>query len=284
MSARSSLLLVIVGGLLTVIPALAVPARAAPLDKREIQARADFAAGRYQQAVEKFAELYAQTADPVFLRNIARCYQKMKRPQEAIDRFNDYLHKATDLSPVERAEIDGYIKEMEALRATQEPPVAATRPAAPSPAPPAPAGAPERTPDPKRELEPTKTARPSPAEAPPAAAVSTGPPGSGTNAHASRVAGIATAAAGAALAGVGLAFGIAARSAGERVSNTYDSSTAADGPLYEKLQWIGYGVGAAAMVTGVLLYVHGTEEKAGDLHARAAFDGRGGALLLEGRF
>jgi hypothetical protein len=38
------------------------------------------------------------------------------------------------------------------------------------------------------------------------------------------------------------------------------------------------------MVTGVLLYVHGTDEKAGDLHARAAFDGRGGALLLEGRF
>ena len=40
----------------------------------------------------------------------------------------------------------------------------------------------------------------------------------------------------------------------------------------------------AALVTGVLLYVHGIEEKAGDLHARAAFDGRAGALLLEGSF
>jgi tetratricopeptide (TPR) repeat protein len=264
-----------VGALLTV-----VPARAAPLDKREIQARADFAAGRYQQAVEKFAELYAQTADPVFLRNIGRCYQKMKRPQEAIDRFNDYLHKATDLSPGERAEIEGYIKDMEALRAAQEPPVAATAPTAP--APPAPVA--ERTPDLTQRQEPTKTARPSPAEAPPAAAVSTGAPDARTNARAWRVAGIATAGAGAALAGVGLAFGIAARSAGKSVGAQYDPAADADGKRYEKLQWIGYGVGAAALVTGVLLYVHGTEKKAGDLHARAAFDGRGGALLLEGTF
>jgi hypothetical protein len=276
MLARASLLLVVVGALLTV-----VPARAAPLDKREIQARADFAAGRYQQAVEKFAELYAQTADPVFLRNIARCYQKMKRPQEAIDRFHDYLHKAKDLSPGERTEIEGYIKDMEALRAAQEPPVAATKPTAP--APPAPAAA--RTPEPTQEPEPTKTARPSPAETPPAAAtVSTGAPVPATNARAWRVAGIATAGAGAALAGVGLAFGIAAQSAGESVGAQYDPATEADGKRYEKLQWIGYGVGAAALVTGVLLYVHGIEEKAGDLHARAAFDGRGGALLLEGTF
>jgi tetratricopeptide (TPR) repeat protein len=277
MRARAWLLLVVIGALL-----IAVRARAAPLDKREIQARADFAAGRYQRAVEKFAELYAQTADPVFLRNIGRCYQKMKRPQEAIDRFNDYLHKATDVSSVERAEIEGYIKEMEALRAAQEPPVVATSPT--PPAPPEPAAAPERTPDPKREPEPTNTARPSPPEAPPAAAVSIGAPGSGTNARAWRVAGIATAGAGAALAGVGLAFGIAARSAGDSVGAQYDPSREADGKRDEKLQWIGYGVGAAALVTGVLLYVHGIEEKAGDVHARAAFDGRAGALLLEGSF
>jgi tetratricopeptide (TPR) repeat protein len=272
MRARASLLLVVVGVLLT-----AVPARAAPLDKREIQARADFAAGRYQQAVEKFAELYAQTADPVFLRNIARCYQKMKRPQEAIDRFNDYLQKATDLSTRERAEIEGYIKEMEALRAAQEPPVAA-------PAPPAPAAVPERTPDPKREAESTKTAQPSLAEAPPAATVTTGASGSETNLRAWRVAGIVTAGAGVALAGAGLAFGIAAHSAGESVSAQYDPSTEADGKRYEKLQWIGYGVGAAALVTGIVLYIHGMDEKAGDVHARAALDGRGGALLLEGTF
>jgi len=67
--------------------AAAGAARAAPLDAREREARADFAAGRYQKALDAFAGLFAETADPIYLRNIARCYQKMKKPQEAIDSF-----------------------------------------------------------------------------------------------------------------------------------------------------------------------------------------------------
>ena len=73
-------------------------AHAAPLDAREREARADFAAGRYQKAVDAFAALFAETADPIYLRNIGRCYQKMKKPQEAIDSFQEYLHKAKALS------------------------------------------------------------------------------------------------------------------------------------------------------------------------------------------
>ncbi len=98
------------------------PAQAAPIDKREVEARADFAAGRYQKAVDTFAQLFADTGDPLYLRNIGRCYQKMKRAQEAIDSFQEYLLKGKNLAKSERQEIEGYIKEMQALKASEAPP------------------------------------------------------------------------------------------------------------------------------------------------------------------
>ena len=51
----------------------------------EMKARESFAAGRYDQALELFAKLYAETLHPVYLRNIGRCHQKMREPQKAID-------------------------------------------------------------------------------------------------------------------------------------------------------------------------------------------------------
>jgi hypothetical protein len=85
----------------------------------EMKAREAFAAGRYDQALDLFAKLYAETLHPVYLRNIGRCHQKMRDPQKAIDAFQDYLVKEKKISAEERAEIDGYIKEMTALRDEQ---------------------------------------------------------------------------------------------------------------------------------------------------------------------
>jgi len=85
----------------------------------EMKAREDFAAGRYDQALDLFAKLYAETLNPVYLRNIGRCHQKMREPQKAIDAFQDYLAKGKKISADEKAEIQGYIKEMTALRDEQ---------------------------------------------------------------------------------------------------------------------------------------------------------------------
>ena len=60
----------------------------------EMKARESFAAGRYDEALELFAKLYAETLHPVYLRNIGRCHQKMREPQKAIDAFKDYLAKS----------------------------------------------------------------------------------------------------------------------------------------------------------------------------------------------
>jgi hypothetical protein len=96
----------------------------------EMKAREDFAAGRYDQALELFAKLYAETLNPIYLRNIGRCHQKLRDPNKAIDAFHDYLAKGKKISADEKAEINGYIKEMEALRDEQ------AKQAAPPPPPP----------------------------------------------------------------------------------------------------------------------------------------------------
>jgi hypothetical protein len=129
-----------------------------------LQARKAFAAGDWAAALDLFAQLYAETLHPNYLRNIGRCHQKMGQPEKAIGAFRDYLAKARNVGADERKEIEGYIAEMEKLRDEQSqareaklaherpqppapaPTVVATAPAAPPPPPPsvtAPAPAPE---------------------------------------------------------------------------------------------------------------------------------------------
>lgn len=92
----------------------------AAVDQRELRAREAFAVGRYQEALELFAKLYAEKVHPNYLRNIGRCYQNLGDPDKAITSFRDYLRKAKALPPEERAEVEGYIKEMEDLKAKRQ--------------------------------------------------------------------------------------------------------------------------------------------------------------------
>jgi tetratricopeptide (TPR) repeat protein len=259
--------------LVTVVSVTSAPALAAPVDKREREARADFAAGRYQKAVDTFAQLFADTGDPLYLRNIGRCYQKMKRPQEAIDSFQEYLLKGKNLSASERQEIEGFIKEMQALKASEAPP------------PP-----PVLTPPPPVAPPPAAAAMPPPVE--PLAPMPPSAPPSTSDGRSWRIAGIATAAGGVALIAAGIGFGAAAQSAADDVGKKYNSSTDSAGKRDATLQWVGYGVGAAALAAGTLLYLHGRQPEsehasatgARSLHGVAWLDGHAGAVLLEGAF
>ena len=274
----SSLLRIALGlpALVTVVAVTSAPALAAPVDKRELEARADFAAGRYQKAVDTFAQLFADTGDPLYLRNIGRCYQKMKRASEAIDSFQEYLLKGKNLSKSERQEIEGYIKEMQALKASEAPPPPPPVVTPPPPVVPPPAAVAPPPPPPPEPLAPM------PPSAPPAAAAD----GRGW-----RIAGIATAAGGVALIAAGIVFGAAAQSAADDVGKKYNSSTDSAGKRDATLQWVGYGVGAAALAAGTLMYLHGRQPEgehavsgARSLHGVAWLDGHAGAVLLEGAF
>ena len=117
--------------LAAVCPALLAPATAlsqsAPAaDKasskasksKELAARKAFGAGDWAKALELYSDLYAETLHPIYLRNIARSHQRLKDPQKAIDLFQEYLAKGKPEAD-ERAEIEGFIKEMERLREQQ---------------------------------------------------------------------------------------------------------------------------------------------------------------------
>jgi hypothetical protein len=82
-------------------------------DPREMQARESFAAGNYKDALELYTKLYAEKLHPTYLRNIGRCYQNLDDRDRAISSFREYLRKAKDLPVDERAEVEGYIKELE---------------------------------------------------------------------------------------------------------------------------------------------------------------------------
>jgi len=115
-------------------------------DSRELQGREAFAAGRFQEALDIFAKLYAGTLHPTYLRNIGRCYMNLSQPDKAITSFREYLRKARHVTKSERAEVEGYIKEMEALKRTQE--------AQPRPEPEPPKPEPKPEPEPRLALNP----------------------------------------------------------------------------------------------------------------------------------
>jgi tetratricopeptide (TPR) repeat protein len=106
------------------VAVLAGQAAAAPAktDPREMKARELFAAQRYQDALDIYIKLYAEKLHPNYLRNIGRCYQNLGDPDKAIGSFREYLRKAKSLPAEERAEIEGYIKEMEDLKRQRETP------------------------------------------------------------------------------------------------------------------------------------------------------------------
>jgi tetratricopeptide (TPR) repeat protein len=139
MSAR-----LVVRGLVLVFAmiSLAGSARAEPaepsLDARETEAREMFGVGKFAEALEIYGKLYAETTHPTYLRNIGRCYQNLGDADKAISAFREYLRQGKDVAPDQRALVEGYIREMEALKQKKEsaavpPPAPVAQPNAPTP-------------------------------------------------------------------------------------------------------------------------------------------------------
>jgi hypothetical protein len=105
---------------IAVVMMLAATSAAAAPDQRELKAREHFVAGRYQEALDLFARLYAETLHPIYLRNIGRCYQNLGDPDKAITTFRDYLRKGKAITAAERQEVEGFIAEMEELKKKKE--------------------------------------------------------------------------------------------------------------------------------------------------------------------
>lgn len=99
---------------------------------REVEAKKACLARHTNRGIELLAELYAETNDPTYIYNQARCFQQGGKAQEALVSFREYLRKARDLPADEKAQVQGYIAELEAQikQASSPAPALAARPPA----------------------------------------------------------------------------------------------------------------------------------------------------------
>jgi tetratricopeptide (TPR) repeat protein len=115
-----------------VLAGLAAPALAAK-DPREATARKFFAAGKYEAAIDVYAEMYKDKPHANFLFNIGRCYQNLDEPARAIASFREFLRRAEHVAPKDKERALAFIREMEAQKAEREQAERALPPAAEEP-------------------------------------------------------------------------------------------------------------------------------------------------------
>ncbi|HEY4184221.1 MAG TPA: hypothetical protein VGP07_04095 [Polyangia bacterium] len=212
-------------------------AAAAAPDTRELEAKTACLGGHADRGIELLAQLFAETNDPTYIYNQGRCFEQNGRSPEAITRFREYLRKSPGLADADRTEVQAHIAQLEA------PSPAAAAPTSPAPVIVAPPSAP-----------------------PAPVADSSSPPVGGADGHRWRVAGIATGAAGAAFVLGGLYMGLRARSLSNDVTTDANNGVFSrgkydDGQRAETLQWVGYGVGIAALLGGGAMYWWGTKQE-----------------------
>jgi len=238
-----------------------------------------FDVGRWDDAAAEFEQAYAARNDPIFIYNMAQAFRRKGDVRRAFNLYKNYLIKAPN-SP-QRAEVEERIeslkKQLEAANREVTSPTSdsSTSSVAPAPAPvvPAPVPAPALAPAPAPAPAPTPATAAAPSPAPPPdyapASAPVEPPApayvqapapvpasSSTPGRGLRVAGIICGATGLAAVGAGVFFSLETDDYSSTVSrgDIFNPNFDDRGKLYEKLQWVGYGAGAALVATGAVLY------------------------------
>jgi len=193
--------------------------------------------GNVDRGAELLIDLFLETKDPNFIYNLGRCYEQNHRYEDAISRFREYLMKSSRLTDEDRAETQKHIDACLGYLGKTE----TTTPVAPPPQP----------------VAPPPTASPTPTPTP-VAVVEQPPAGQDDRAgFGLRVAGIASAAAGAAAVLTGALLNLKVNSMSNDLEAHYSSSTRSTQEGYKTASEVAYGVGAACIVGGAALYYLG---------------------------
>jgi tetratricopeptide (TPR) repeat protein len=227
--------------------------------------------GRYDEAIKEFEAAYQLKNDPAFLYNLAQSYRQAGNHDQAVHFYKTYLRYVP--SAPNRADIEEKIKTEEQLAAqkgpgTTPPPANTTAPPPPNTPPPPPNTMPPTGNEPTVAVPPGSSPPPAdyappPGGAPPpstypASTVTTSDPG-----RKFRIAGGATAGAGAIMMVLGIVEWRRAVSASKDVEqaalngDSFDPDVEKRGHSAETLQWVFYGVGALAAAGGVGLWLYG---------------------------
>jgi hypothetical protein len=221
--------------------------------------------GDYQKGVALLSDLFVETKDPVMIFNQGRCFEQNSRHEEAISRFEEYLRITKNSGAKDRAEAEEHIAECQTK-------LDKTR----SLVPPAPVPVPDAPPS-------------TPPAGPASVGVATQNPSQETAAagHGLRVAGLVTGAVGVVALGSAALFTIKANNLADDLNRPtgYDRSKVSEHSTYKTLVYVGYGVGAACLLGGAILYGVGASQANPSSVALVPLLGPGHASLnLQGAF
>ncbi len=204
-------------------------------DSRVGEAKAACVAGDVQKGVRLLAELYMASGDSIWIFNQGRCYHQNAQPALALSRFKEFLRKSQGALDEDITDAKKYIAEIEADQQREQPASGAASTAT-APVPGTSAQAIPR--EPRRGLRNT---------------------------------GLGVGIFGGAALVTGAVFTLLVKQTASDVENQTKndvvaasavSGKLADGRRYETLQWISYGVGAAAVAAGGVLYWMGSTSTA----------------------
>jgi tetratricopeptide (TPR) repeat protein len=197
--------------------------------------------GDVKTGIDILGDLYVDSGDATYLFNQGRCYEQNRRLEDAIDRFREYLRKIPDALAKDKADANAHIADCEALLAKQSGRTAAQAPQAAPQAPPQPVLAP---------IAPAQVQ-------PPVAIVPAQPLAPESDGRGLRIAGSVTTAAGLCAVGTGVVLAIKERSLTNEINTKYSQSKESTRVSYETWGYVSYGVGAAAIVGGAVIYYLG---------------------------
>jgi hypothetical protein len=222
---------------------------AAPAGRQTLERAAKKAclAGNPRQGVEILAELYINSNNDItYIFNQGRCFEQNSLYEEAIGRFREYLLKGEDrLSDSERATAQKHIDTCESYLPLEK------RPVRPAPVAPEPVHVP-----PVAETRPAQA----PSDVPSVAAVhQLSPLSNGESGSGLRIAGVVAGTVGAValLSGVILNLKVNSMSSDLEKPDSFNRDTDSTRSTYKTLALSSYGVGAACLAGGSLLYYWG---------------------------
>jgi hypothetical protein len=213
-------------------------------DAQEKRARKACMTGDFRKGADILADLFIETHDYTYVFNQGRCFQQNHRWEEALDRFDEYLRKATGISSDEVAEVQKYVADCKSHLVPTQPTPAVVPPVASPPPPPA---------EPPPGVAVGPAAASTAATAAPLQSTHGANPGSGL-----RVAGIVAGAVGVAAVTAGTLMSVKTHSLVDDMdSNGYAPTKESSRKTYETMGWVSFGVGAASIVAGATMYYLG---------------------------
>jgi tetratricopeptide (TPR) repeat protein len=241
---------------------------------QERAARKACLTGDYAKGVAILSDLFIELRDPTFLFNQGRCFEQNRRYEDAIARFEEYLTvPGSKLGAEDRAEAEKRIANCKEKLQEERASLAITAPQIFVPAAPPVSQAPHTEPTPESTPSTPTVVR---------AEASSSHDGSGL-----RVTGIVLASVGVAALAGGVLLNLKANSMVDdwHAKVSYTASQSDSQKTYKALSWVGYGLGAACVATGAILFGVGVKQQVSSTNVAllpAVGPGQAGALLTGG--